>query len=83
MTCSRCFHAVGEHLLCRNHGGPSGWTSGAYKLKPKPQSEPMPSEAIGNLQHHWWDFLDQTDAAPSRIGTYKVAATKALKEFIP
>jgi hypothetical protein len=81
VKCSRCFHGVGEHLLCRAHGGPDGWTAGAYKLKPRPEPS-MPVEAIGNLQHPWWDFLDAQHVPPSRLRSYSVKAN-ALKELVP
>ena len=56
MSCPRCFHIIGEHLLCQDHGGDSGWTAGASKLKG--MAATCPSEAVYDFQHPWWDWLD-------------------------
>jgi hypothetical protein len=60
VPCSRCFHIIGEHLLCLDHGGESGWSAGAHRWKPKPVDLP-PVEAMGNLWHPWWNFHDNIE----------------------
>ena len=60
MACSRCFHIVGEHYLCREHGGEDGFSAGFYKLQQRALDFP-PSEAMNNYQHPWFDFLDKTN----------------------
>jgi hypothetical protein len=60
MVCLRCFHIVGEHYLCREHGGEDGFSAGFYKLKQQPRDFPPP-EAMNNPCHSWFDFLDKTD----------------------
>jgi hypothetical protein len=62
LQCPRCFHVIGEHYLCREHGGEDGWSLGAYRLKPKVR-EACPPEAVDDLWHPWWSFLD---AMPQR-----------------
>lgn len=59
MTCSRCWHIIGESYLCRQHGGEDGFTAGAYKLKDKPIGYP-PSE---DFEGPWFDFLDSVPAS--------------------
>jgi hypothetical protein len=55
MPCTRCFHIVGEHLFCSEHGGDPGWSEGAYKLKPKNiDLPPMPE----NIYDSWFDFIN-------------------------
>jgi hypothetical protein len=68
MACSRCWHIIGEHYLCRDHGGDEGFSAGALKLQSKAPSLPPP-EAMHNLQHPWWNFLDEGE--------------KVLEEAIP
>ena len=58
MTCSRCFHIVGERHMCALHGGGPYWSVGAYKWQPRPRDYPPP-EAMNNLHHLWWGFLDR------------------------
>ena len=58
VTCKRCFHAIGEHYLCRDHGGEPGFSAMVGKWKP-PAKEPFPGEAEGNWQHGYWTFLDK------------------------
>ena len=55
--CPRCWHVIGEHLLCRNHGVVNAWGAGAYRWTPKP-IEPCPPEAENDYTHEWWSFLD-------------------------
>ena len=57
MGCPNCFHAVGEHHLCRQHGGGDCWSAGAYKLKPRVRDFP-PLEAIDDYSHPWYAFVD-------------------------
>lgn len=55
MVCPHCFHTIGEHYLCRLHGGKDGFSAGAAKWKPKPLDlPPMPE----NFRDAWWDFID-------------------------
>ena len=60
MTCPRCFHAIGEHYLCLEHGGEVVWSDAAKRWKPRTIDYPPP-EALLSFKHPWWDFLDQTD----------------------
>ena len=58
MNCPHCFHVIGEHLLCMEHGGESAWTAGAYHWKSKPLDAPrMPID----FRDPWFDFLDYGD----------------------
>ena len=52
-SCPRCFHIIGEHLLCLEHGGEYAFTGGKPKIPDLP-----PPEAIYDFQHSWWSFLD-------------------------
>lgn len=54
-SCPRCFHNIGEHYLCRDHGGESGFMDAAYRLPQKMQDSP-PDGADYN--HPWFDFLN-------------------------
>jgi hypothetical protein len=58
MTCPRCWHVIGEHYYCRDHGGDDGFNLEVRKWKPKPIDLPPP-EALDNLWHPWWRFLDK------------------------
>ena len=60
MICPKCFHIVGEHYLCREHGGEDGFCAGFYKLKQQPRDFP-PLEALYDYTHPWFNFLDKTD----------------------
>lgn len=77
--CKRCFHIIGEHLLCREHGGESGWSQMAYLHRPKP-IDLCPPEEMNDYKHPWWDFLD--DAAP-QLRTKKKSQQAFLEEAIP
>jgi len=59
VICPRCFHNIGEHLLCREHGGEDGWSAGAYQWKPPARDLP-PREALSNVNHVWFSFIDRT-----------------------
>jgi hypothetical protein len=54
--CPRCFHIIGEHLYCKDHGGVFE-SAKVDKTPPKPL-DPCPPEAIYDLNHVWWNFLD-------------------------
>jgi hypothetical protein len=54
-TCARCWHIIGEHYCCSDHGGESGFTAPAYKLKAK--TIDVPPEPI-NIHDSWFDFLN-------------------------
>ena len=56
MVCPRCFHIIGEHYLCREHGGDFSEKE-ARRPRLRPADE-CPPEALYNLQHPWWAFLD-------------------------
>ena len=56
--CNRCFRVVGEYHRCAWHGGEPAFTAGVSRWKSKPPDFPPP-EAIGNLWHPWWNFLDK------------------------
>jgi hypothetical protein len=58
--CARCFCVIGEYLPCRDHGVINVWGADAYRWKPKP-IDPCPPEAENDLQHPWWDFLDNVE----------------------
>jgi hypothetical protein len=71
MTC-RCFHIVGENLLCREHGGEDIWLPGAYKQPVRAIDYP-PSPI--NFRDPWWDFMDAVPEMEKR--------EKVLAEAIP
>ena len=76
MRCPDCWNIIGEHYLCMAHGGEGGFSPGAAKWKARPLDYP-PAEAIGNLQHPWWNFLaDQ----PAR---FKGRQTQLFEEMVP
>ncbi len=83
MTCKRCWHNIGEHYLCLDHGGEGGWTKGAYKIKPKPAPETPPPgphpEAYGDP---WFDFLDRLADPKPRLSDYS-APTLTIPELVP
>ena len=54
--CPKCFHIIGEHYLCRDHGGEFE-TAKVDKSPPKPKY-PCPPEAIWYFHHEFYDFLD-------------------------
>lgn len=74
--CKRCFHIIGEHLLCLKHGGESGFSKAAEKLKLNPiDYPPMPE----NFDDPWWNFLDKGEP----IKTEKKGAQMTFSEMVP
>jgi hypothetical protein len=62
--CPRCFHTIGEHYLCLDHGGESGVSAALSKYKPPPKDAPCPPEAEYDYSHFWWDWLDHNPPQP-------------------
>ena len=56
--CPRCFHAIGEHLYCKDHGG--DFENEKVSKLPTRKIDPCPPEAVYDFDHRWWDFLDFT-----------------------
>ena len=57
-SCPRCFHKIGEHLYCKEHGG--DFEHEKVDKSPHKPIDPCPPEAVWNLNHEWWNFLDET-----------------------
>lgn len=76
--CKRCFHVIGEHLLCLEHGGESPWSPLAYRHKSKPV-DPCPPEAANDYKHPWYSFLD---GVPQQLATKK-GPKNLFSEVVP
>ena len=80
MACTRCFHIVGEHYFCREHGGEDGFSAGFYRLKQQPPDLP-PLEVMYDYTHPWFDFLDKTDLR--KLNQDVPMGQMKFKEIIP
>ena len=79
MSCPRCFHIIGEHYLCLDHGGEQGFSAGALRIKPRVPDFP-PAEALLSFNHPWWGFIDN---AEYRGRLTNIRQHKDLSEAIP
>jgi hypothetical protein len=62
MTCPRCWHIIGEYLLCRDHGGGNCWSKGA----PKSPNLDAPPEPV-DINDPWFDFLNTGKKVVSEV----------------
>ena len=79
LKCDRCFHIIGEHLFCRNHGVVRAWSAEVRRWKPKPP-EPYDDSVWDDLQGPAWAWLD--DAVYMGRMTH-VKSGRQLFEAIP
>lgn len=79
MSCPRCFHSIGEHYLCLEHGGEAGFNDAVKRWRPRSPDFPPPA-ALLSFKHPWWNFLDNAEYL-GRITN--IRQHKDLSEAIP